>query len=63
MLAHQPSLHASAILRTLSTKPLRSRSVIEVATVVAVGVNVEEETMVDVVKHLAAMISTYSQRR
>jgi hypothetical protein len=50
-------------LRTLSTKPLRFGSVIEVAVVVAADVDVMEKTMVDVVKHLAAMILTHSQKR
>jgi hypothetical protein len=48
-------------LRTLSTKPLTSGSVTQVAVVVAA--DVVEETMVDVVKHLAAMISTHSLKR
>jgi hypothetical protein len=34
-----------------------------VAVVVAEDVDVVEATMVDVVKHLAAMISTHSQKR
>jgi hypothetical protein len=50
-------------LKTLSRKPLRSGNVIEVAVVVAADVDVVEETMVDVVKHLAALISTHSQKR
>jgi hypothetical protein len=58
-----PGLHASAILRTLSMKPLRPGRVIEGAVVVAADVDVVEETMVDVVQHLAAKISTRSQKR
>jgi hypothetical protein len=61
------SLHASAILRTLSTKPLIYGSVIRVAVVLAADADADadvvEATMVDVVKHLVAMISTRSQKQ
>jgi hypothetical protein len=49
-------------LKILSSTPLRSGSVMEVAVVVVVDVDVEA-TMVDVVKHLAALTSTLSQMR
>jgi hypothetical protein len=48
---------------TLSSTPLRSGNVMEVAVVVAADVDVEEATMVDVVKHLAALTSTLSLMR
>jgi hypothetical protein len=51
-----------ATMRTLSSTPLRSGNVMEVAVVVAVDVDVEA-TMVDVVQHLAALTSTLSQMR
>jgi hypothetical protein len=47
---------------TLSSTPLRFGSVMEVAVVVAVDVDVEA-TMVDVVKYMAALTSTLSQMR
>jgi hypothetical protein len=46
-------------LKTLSRKPLTSGNVTEMAA----DVDVVEATMVDVVKHLAAMISTHSLKR
>jgi hypothetical protein len=61
------ALHASAILRTLSRKPLISGSVIRVAVVLAAAADADadvvEATMVDVVKHLVAMILTRLQMR
>ena len=60
--------HASAILMTLSRKPLTSGNVTKVAVVVAADVDVVVvtmevvvATMVDVVKHLAAKILIHSQ--
>jgi hypothetical protein len=50
-------------MTTLSSTPLRSGSVMEVAVVVAVDVDVEEATMMNAVKHLAALTSTLSQMR
>jgi hypothetical protein len=63
LVVHPPSLHTSATLRTLSRKPLTSGNVIKVAVVVAADVDVVGATMVNVVKHLAAIILTHSQTR
>jgi hypothetical protein len=49
-------------LRILSTRSLTSGSVTRVAVAADADADVEEVTMVDVVKHLVAKISTHSPR-